>query len=302
MMRNVILLMAISLLAACGPGVQVGAVSLSDIGAGADPDGWQRVTAGPFYRGQFEHETMVEGDYEIMVTHVTNEQYAQYLNLALQDQSVKIEDGRIVGYYPGDEFHGYSHEVEIGAGDWLYMPLNGEGFGIAYDGTTFSALPGLEDHPVTMVTWFGARAYCEFYAGRLPSEIEWEKAARGSDRRPYPWGFDISDGNANYYHSDDPFDALYAGHGGTTPVGFFNGQTYDGFETQDSPSPYGVYDMAGNVWQWTGNVYENTHMRYMRGGSLSSYAYELRVWTRNSAGPDYFSPIVGFRCARDPID
>lgn len=298
----VILLLAAFLLSACGPQSPAGAVPALDIDSGVDPNAWVRVAAGEFYRGQFEHETMVDYDYEIMVTHVTNAQYAQYLNLAMLSGDVEINDSGIVGDYPGDVFRGYTHEVEILAGQWLHMPLNVENPGIAFDGAEFSALPGMENHPATMVTWFGAQAYCEYYDGRLPSEIEWEKAARGTDRSPYPWGFDISSSNANFYHSDDPFDGLRDGFGGTTPVGFYNGETQAGFETIDSPSAYGAYDMAGNVWHWTGDVYENTHLRYMRGGSLRSYAHELRIWTRNSAGPDYFSAIVGFRCARDPVD
>ena len=56
--------------------------------------------------------------------------------------------------------------------------------------------------------------------------------------------------------------------------------------------------MAGNVWQWVGDIYEVTHLRIMRGGSKIDYAYNLRIWTRNSAGPDFTSPNVGFRCAR----
>ena len=152
---------------------------------------------------------------------------------------------------------------------------------------------------MTMVTWFGAKAYCDFFDYRLPTEEEWEKSARGEDARPYTWGDGIETTNANYYSSHDIFEKIIGGLGDTTPVGFYNGQTYDGYTTLDSPSPYGLYDMAGNVWQWAGNVYEDQHYRYMRGGSKDNYAYNLRVWTRNSAGPDYFSPAVGFRCLRD---
>ena len=57
--------------------------------------------------------------------------------------------------------------------------------------------------------------------------------------------------------------------------------------------------MAGNVWQWTGDIYDDTHLRYMRGGSKENYEYNLRTWTRNNAGPMYSSPSVGFRCVRD---
>ena len=150
---------------------------------------------------------------------------------------------------------------------------------------------------MVLVTWFGAKAYCEFYGWRLPTENEWEKAGRGSDGRPFPWGDEIALNNANYYSSHDLFEKL-SGSYSTTPVGYYNGRTYDGYETLDSPSPCGAYDMAGNVWQWTADVYESTHYRYLRGGSKADYAYNLRVWMRNSAGPDYASPNVGFRCVR----
>jgi formylglycine-generating enzyme required for sulfatase activity len=113
------------------------------------------------------------------------------------------------------------------------------------------------------------------------------------------WGYELALNNANYYSSHDIFEKVAGAGGDTSPVGFYNGGTYEGYQTLDSPSPYGAYDMAGNVWQWTGDVYDDQHYRYMRGGSKEDFAYKLRVWTRNSAGPDYFSPNVGFRCARD---
>jgi formylglycine-generating enzyme required for sulfatase activity len=154
-----------------------------------------------------------------------------------------------------------------------------------------------------MVTWFGAKAYCEFYGWRLPTEVEWEKAARGTelvDGRglPFPWGTEIKGNNANYYSSFDLFEKMSGKLGNTTPVGFYNGKTYQGYQTLDSPSPYGLYDMAGNVWQWMGDIYPDQHYRYMRGGSFYSYEVDLRVWKRNSAHPAYYSPQVGFRCAR----
>ena len=154
-----------------------------------------------------------------------------------------------------------------------------------------------------MVTWFGANAYCEYYGWRLPTEIEWEKAARGTEMAngygmPFPWGEDIERNNANYYSSSDLFEKMYGKLGNTTPVGFYNGKTYDGYDTLDSASPYGLYDMAGNVWQWTGDDYADQHYRMMRGGSFYTYEVDLRVWKNNSAGPQYYSPQVGFRCAR----
>jgi formylglycine-generating enzyme len=303
------------LVSACGPTPNIGAITPPRIDTGVDPQSWALVPAGEFPYGQHEHITLVDYDYEIMVTNVTNEQYAQYLNEAITDGAVRlgeveIEAGETVwvetgvaGYYPGDPFDGYKHEEEIQAGEKLHMPLDASGLRLTYDGATFNAIPEYFNHPVTMVTWFGAQAYCEYYGWRLPGEIEWEKAARGTEiidgyALPFPWGKEIERNNANFYSSFDLFVKMFGKLGNTTPVGFYNGRTYNGYETLDSASPYGLYDMAGNVWQWTGDVYPNQHYRHMRGGSFYSYEVDLRTWKYNSAGPQYYSPAVGFRCAR----
>ena len=122
--------------------------------------------------------------------------------------------------------------------------------------------------------------------------------ARGTDTRPFPWGDEIRRENANFYSSRDPFEDMRSFGSLTSPVGFYNGKTYGDYQTLDSASPYGLYDMAGNVWQWTGNVYEGMHLRFMRGGSKDTYDMDLRLWVRNNATPTYYSPGVGFRCAR----
>jgi len=232
------------------------------IDTGVDPDSWAAVPSGDFLKGQHDHETEVGYDYEIMVTNVTNEQFANYLNDALADGSIKREGDEILGFYPGDEFDAFRHEEEIAAGDYLHLSADQNGLRLDFDGQEFVAQAGYENHPMTQITWFGANAYCDYYDQRLPAENEWEKAARGTDNRPYPWGSGIERNNANYYSSHDIFEKIAGGLGDTTPVGFYNGQTYDGYETLDSPSPYGLYDMAGNVWQWTGDVYEDQHYRY----------------------------------------
>jgi len=265
---------------------------------GVNAEAWVEIPAGEFLEGQHRHEVMIETAYEIMVTDVTNEQYVRYLNEALAKGSIKVAADTVRGYYKGDPFDGYKHEFEIPAGDKLHLNLAEPGMRITFDGKTFTVVGGFENHPVTFVTWFGANAYAEFYGWRLPSEHEWEKAARGTDGRTYPWGEDIAANSANYLSSHTLFDKMLGENTTTTPVGFYNGQTHNDYETVDHKSPYGLYDMAGNVWQWCGDDYPDLHYRYMRGGSRTNYEYNLFVWARNSAGPDFYSMYIGFRCAR----
>jgi len=264
---------------------------------GIDPDSWVQIPAGEFYFGQHE-DVQKTGAYEIMVTDVTTTQYAAFLNEALNTGYVKVEGDQVVGFYPGDEFRAVKHEERIDAGDWAFIPLNDPSQRIKFDGKTFTAQSGYENHPMTMVTWFGAWGYSDFYGWHLPTEVEWEKAARGTDARPLPWGDDTLRENANFYASRDPYEDMSSFGSRTTPVGFYNGNKYGDYQTLDSASPYGLYDMAGNVWQWTGDVYEGMHYRFMRGGSKDTYDMDLRVWVTNNATPTYFSPGVGFRCVK----
>lgn len=263
-----------------------------------DPNAWVLIPAGEFLQGQFDKETVIDYDYEIMVTPVTNEQYAAFLNAALAEGAISINGTQVEGFYPGDPFNNGRHEVEIKAGNYIYIPIEDEFLRLSFDGKSFAAIPEWKDHPATMVSWFGAKGYCEYNDWRLPSELEWEKAARGTDGRAFPWGNEIARNNANFTSSRDPFEDMSTFGSRTSPVGFYNGSSYDGYLTQASTSPYGVYDMAGNVWQWTANVYPLQHYRYLRGGSKDVYENNLRVWVRNSAIPTYTSPSFGFRCVR----
>ena len=297
MKRVVMVLMRVTLLAA-GCAAQPSVAAWPRIETGVDSEAWARIPAGAFLMGPHNQEMLIDHDYQITVTPVTNAQYARYLNAAQAAGKVKTVNDKVVGPYPGDPFHNVKHEKEIKAGDWPHLSISAPELRLTFDGKTFGVRPGYENHPMVMVTWFGAKAYCEFNGGRLPDEAEWEKAARGTDGRAFPWGADIARNNANFYASRDPFEKLLPGSGDTTPVGFYSGKTYDDYQTLNSASPYGAHDMAGNVWQWTGDIYEGVHYRYMRGGSKDNYEYNLRAFTRNSAEPDYASPGVGFRCVK----
>lgn len=303
-MRNIKILLAIVLItvlvAGCGtiPSAPAGLSLYQD--AGADPESWAFVPAGEYVKGQYNHEGHVENDFEIMVTEVTNAQYARYLKEAYTAGTITINENKeVFGYYPGDKFTGGKHEEEILAGDYIHMPLNDPASRISFDGTNFIVKAGYENHPVTMVSWFGALAYAEFYGYRLPTETEWEKAARGEDDRAFPWGEEVGHAYMNYYHSGDPFETA-EGYSDTTPVGFYNGSTYGDFHTMDNSSPYGVYDMAGNVGEWTLDKHDGYHYRHIRGGSKASYEIDSRIWKENSATPIYVSPSTGFRVVRDP--
>jgi formylglycine-generating enzyme required for sulfatase activity len=106
-----------------------------------NPDAWAHVSAGEFLMGQHNERVKIDYDYEMMVTLVTNAQYARYLNQALAEGKVKLAEGKIVGYYPGDKFSGRRHEKKIDAGDYLHVPLGDKDLRVLFDGTlrTFTA-------------------------------------------------------------------------------------------------------------------------------------------------------------------
>jgi serine/threonine-protein kinase len=142
--------------------------------------------------------------------------------------------------------------------------------------------------PVTQVSWSDAQSYCRFAGGRLPSEAEWEKAARGTDGREYPWGSELSCERANWGNFEG--EGPCAGQNPGRPVAV--GQYPSG------ASPYGVQDLGGNVWEWVGDKYEDdSGRRVVRGGSCCSYFVGPRAANRNAWAPEHRDADLGFRCA-----
>ena len=205
---------------------------------------------------------------------VTNAQYKAFVDANPQWQKGRIER----------RFHD---------GDYLAL-WNGNDYPV-----------GKGDHPVVHVSWYGAMAYARWAGKRLPTEAEWEKAARGGlVGKEYPWGDTIDDTKANYGYNV----------GDTTPVGSY------------PPNAYGLYDMAGNVWEWCldeydGNFYANapaanpvsgaatiseivdnyiniTTAPVWRGGNWSASAPYVRVADRSGDWPTSSFNSLGFRCAR----
>lgn len=147
---------------------------------------------------------------------------------------------------------------------------------------------GFEGLPVACVSWFDAEGYCKSIGRRLPTEEEWEYAARGRNGRTYPWGTATVDGRACWNR--------WAKREGPCPVGSHT----------SGDTPEGVHDLAGNVWEWTASAWSSDYRspgdpatRVTRGGGWGdSLAENLRSTARGHRPPEYRSDTIGFRCAR----
>lgn len=208
-------------------------------------------------------------------TEVTNADYVAFLNAALAEGSVQVSGGLVRATAGGGLLCDTRAAVAWSRVGWT--------------GSRFEVLDGKEQHPMVGVRWLGAAAFTNWlnrqagltacydlasgacnianHGYRLPTEAEWEFAARGGLTSPYrtfPWGDDADNRRANWPASGDPFEA--GPQPWTTPVGFYNGQlrrkadyawpgSADTYQTADGANPYGLYDLAGNVWEWIHDWY-----------------------------------------------
>lgn len=241
-----------------------------------------------FYEDEVPRHTIYLRGFYIDKYEVTNAEYCRFLNEM------------------GNQEEGGAKWLDINAVSdiWYY-----EGCKIVESGGQYRPREGYENYPVTHVSWYGAKAYCEWTGKRLPTEVEWEKAARGTDVRIYPWGSTFpQDGTrvgnfADENHRRVQFIQLITGYDDgyryTAPVGAYPA----------GASPYGVLDMAGNVSEWCddwytayqGNTFGNadfgTTYRVRRGGSYVWGRSSIRTSARDRERPEAASGDNGFRCA-----
>lgn len=158
-----------------------------------------------------------------------------------------------------------------------------------------SSVAGRHDHPVVHVSWSDAVAFASWRGARLPTEVEWERAARAGTETIWPWGDDREAGGR---HHMNVWQGPFPGHN-TVEDGWYATCPVDAFE----PNPWGLFNMVGNVWEWTDDRTEGQAVR--KGGSYlchASYCRRYRPSGRTVATPDSSAGNVGFRCAADSFD
>ena len=191
----------------------------------------------------------------------------------------------------------YRTTAEAEGWGWVFAAATGKWDkvkGATWRNPSGSGSPAPATHPVVQVSWNDADAYCKWAGKRLPTEAQWEKAARGVDGRRYPWGEDWDTARANGDMSVK----------GTRPVGGY----------PSGASPYDIHDMAGNVFEWVADWYDASYyqkgqdrnppgpasgqQRVLRGGGWHSRPIAIRSTSRGTGVQDFRYNYTGFRCAR----
>ncbi len=257
------------------------------------------VPAGTFLMGTDDRRFPADGEgpvrpvttgaYSIAATPVTNDEFAAFIDATGTVTLAEREGWSFVfgGLLP-DEFP--PTRGVVGAEWWRVV----EGADWRHPAGPQSDVTEIGDHPVVHVNWTEAGAYAAWAGGRLPTEAEWERAARGGlEQATYPWGDELTpDGEhrGNIWQGVFPTEnTLDDGYLGTSPVDAF------------PPNAWGLHDVAGNVWEWTADHFEGRDgHRVMRGGSYlchESYCNRYRVGARSSNTFDTSTGNIGFRVA-----
>jgi formylglycine-generating enzyme required for sulfatase activity len=177
---------------------------------------------------------------------------------------------------------------EVSTGDYQACVTSGKCTAATTDGHCNAGRPDRQSDPINCVDWNQATAYCASVGKRLPTEEEWEYAARGSDGRKFPWGNTPPTADVACWNR-------FSSHAGTCRIGTTGGK-----------SPFGIADMAGNVWEWTSSAYCDYpttscsgSRRVNRGGGWNADETQiLRTTNRIWGAPDHRNSNLGFRCAR----
>nr|ACO10352.1 Sulfatase-modifying factor 1 precursor [Caligus rogercresseyi] len=228
-------------------------------------------------------------DFLMDPTQVTNGEFEAFVrDTGYVTEAEGYGNSFVMGYFLSSEVKSSVSQSAQLAPWWLKVPgaswREPEGPGSDFKG----------DHPVVHVSWNDANHYCDWAGKRLPSEAEWEYACRsGKEDRLFPWGNKWSPKGqalANIWTGDFPSqnDAL-DGYASTNPVGFY------------PPNAYGLYDMIGNVWEWTSDVWRGKS-RVKKGGSFmchKSHCYRYRCAARSQNTEDTSAHNLGFRCVSD---
>jgi formylglycine-generating enzyme required for sulfatase activity len=237
--------------------------------------------------------------FQIDRTEVTNAQYAEFLNSLNLQPLQAAAAGAVQPANLPEAARPLLLEGTEGSQQSPLIALDDEHARIGIQNGQFLAQPGYADHPVTETTWLGAARFCDWRGARLPTEAEWEVAARGAAARVYPWGNE----------PPTPDRAVYGRRSGeTAPVG----------SHPAGSTPEGIQDLAGNVAEWTSTLYRpypydaqdgreqatGTGERVTRGGDhvFDSAPDRLTTYFRQgfSRAPDRGHRHIGFRCAQTP--